>query len=230
MNVLTEIPVRVELHLHTSASIDSLVGIEKLLQHCEKIGIDRVAITDHNVIEAALEAKALAPERVIVGEEIETTQGELIGYFMTEWVPPALEPLETISRLRAQGAVISVPHPFDTARGPRWQEADLLAVIPHVDAIETFNARCLSNGPNERAAAFAREHGLLKTVGSDAHSLYEVGRASLMMQGFNDAESFKTALRDAEPMTNLSPVFVHFFSRFAVFKKTLKKVLHSNNR
>jgi len=87
-----------------------------------------VAITDHNQIEGALRAKSLAPELVIVGEEIETTQGELIGYFMTEWVPAGLDSMETIKRLRAQGAVISVPHPFDTVRSQHWTEADLLAI------------------------------------------------------------------------------------------------------
>lgn len=225
MNVLAKSPVRVELHVHTHVSKDSLVQVKKLLNHCEKIHLDRVAITDHNAITGALEAKALAPERVIVGEEIETTQGELIGYFMTEWVPPGLEPMEVINRLRKQGAVISVPHPFDAVRGQYWSEEDLTAIVPYIDAIEIFNSRCLSNAPNERAATFAREHGLPGTVGSDAHSLYEVGRASLIMQDFIDGEGFRAALKNAESMTNLSPIFVHLFSRFAVLYKKLASTL-----
>ena len=104
MTAMPQEVVRVELHLHTRASKDSLVQIEDLLKRCDQIGIDRVAITDHNVIENALKAKAMAPDRVIVGEEIETTRGELLGYFMTEHVPPGLEPLAAIARLRAQGA------------------------------------------------------------------------------------------------------------------------------
>lgn len=215
--------VHVELHMHTCASKDSLVSVRKLLAHCQQKGIDRIAVTDHDTIEGALEAKSLDPERVIVGEEIATTQGELLGYFMSEWVPPNLEPLEAIERLRAQGAVISAAHPLDRTRNHHWKENDLAAIAPHLDAIETFNARCLSNAPNERAVQFAREHNLLETVGSDAHSLYEVGQATLWMPDFRDAATFKAALKQAEKNLRLSPLFVHLFSRFAVFMKRLDK-------
>ena len=213
----TEGWLRVELHLHTCASKDSLVQPEKLLDHCQKEGIDRVAITDHNEISGALAAKALAPDRVIVGEEIHTTQGELLGYFMTEHIPGGLDPNETIRRLREQGAVISVSHPFDKTRGPQWTFDQLMAIIPHVDAIESFNARCLTNQPNKQAAAFAQQHGLLETVGSDAHSYKEVGRASLRMPPFSNAAEFLTALKTAQQHVRLSSWFVHFYSRYAAF-------------
>ncbi len=216
--------VRVELHLHTCSSNDSLVQPEKLLDHCQQVGIDQIAITDHNEIKGALAAKALAPERVIVGEEIHTTQGELLGYFMTEFVPGNLEPIETIQRLRAQGAVISVPHPFDKTRDPQWTLDQLMAIIPLVDAIETFNARCLTNKPNIQAAAFASEHGLLETVGSDAHTLKEVGRASLNMPPFTDAPSFLHALRVAQFHTQLSSWFVHLFSRYAALYQRMTSI------
>lgn len=206
---------RVELHQHTCASKDCLIQPQKLLDHCERVGIDLVAITDHNSIAGALAAKAIAPERVIVSEEIETTQGELLGYFMTELIPGGLEPIEAIQRLRAQGAVVSVSHPFDQTRGPKWTYDQLMAITPLVDAIETFNARCLTNKPNEKAARFAREQGLLGTVGSDAHSLYEVGRAALNMPTFNKAAGFLEALKTAQLHTRLSPWFVHLFSRYA---------------
>ena len=224
---MTAIPqevVRVELHLHTRASKDSLVQIEDLLKRCDQIGIDRVAITDHNVIENAFKAKAMAPDRVIVGEEIETTRGELLGYFMTEHVPPGLEPLAAIARLRAQGALISVAHPFDSTRTQHWDADELLAIAPYVDAIESFNARCLSNKPNQAAGTFAKKHGLLETVGSDAHSLWEVGRAYLTLPEFTDAAGFKAGLVNAKKNTQLSPFFVHFFSRYAVFRKKLSRI------
>lgn len=216
--------VRVELHLHTRISKDSLVKIEELLERCDRIGIDHVAITDHNQIENALKAKAMAPDRVIVGEEIETTQGELIGYFMTEQVPPGLEPMAAIDRLRKQGALISVAHPLDTTRTQHWDEEELLAIAPYVDAIESFNARCLTNKPNQAAETFAQKHGLLETVGSDAHSLWEVGRAYLTLPEFDDAAEFKAGLVKAEKTTRLSPFFVHLFSRYAVLHKKLSKI------
>ncbi len=213
--------LRVELHMHTRFSKDSLVRIPRLLEHCKKIGLDRIAITDHNSIDGALRAKQLAPDQVIVGEEIETTQGELLGYFLEEWVPPGLEPLDAIRRLKAQGAVISLAHPFDTTRSQHWSKESLTAILPHIDAIETFNARCLTNVPNQNAAIFARKNALLETVGSDAHSLWEVGRATMQMSMFNDAASFRESLKTALQFTRLSPAVVHLFSRYAVFYKKL---------
>ena len=219
----TRLWLRVELHVHTAASTDSLVSPQKLIEYCQQIGIDRVAVTDHNSIDGALKAHALAPERVIVGEEIETTQGELLGYFMTEHVPPGLEPMEAIHRLRAQGAVISVAHPFDRVRGAQWTAEGLLSIAPHVDAIEVFNARCLGNHPNQQAANFARTQALLTTVGSDAHSLVEIGQASLYMPPFEDARGFISALQYALPRTRLSPTYVHLFSTYAKLVKRLRK-------
>lgn len=209
----------VDLHMHTLGSGDCLVKVERLLKHCRRIGLDKIAITDHNSIEQAQMANAMAPDRVIVGEEIETTQGEMLGYFLTEWVPPGLTPMETITRLREQNAVISVAHPFDRQRSSRWSNDQLMEILPHIDAIETFNARCLVSKPNNLAAEFAREHSLLETAGSDAHSIFEVGRAGLELPDFADRDGFIAALNKAKVVGKLSPAYVHLFSRFAALVK-----------
>lgn len=211
--------VRVELHLHTCYSKDSLVQLKDLIRRCEALGIDRFAVTDHNEIEGALAAQVLAPEKVIVGEEIETTEGELIAYYLTEKVPAGLTPMAAIERLQAQGAVISVAHPFDTIRGATWQPDTLDSIAPHLDAVETFNARCLRRSFNREADAFAREHDLAGMVGSDAHSLRELGQATLVMPDFNGPETFKAALGEAQADTTLSPFWVHILSRWAAFRK-----------
>ncbi|HLA97526.1 MAG TPA: PHP domain-containing protein, partial [Anaerolineales bacterium] len=178
---------KVELHCHTSYSKDSLAPPAKLLRACRSKGIDRLAVTDHNTIQGALAARELDPERVIVGEEIMTQGGELLAFFVREHVPPGLPPEETIARLRLQGAFISVAHPFDNLRKGHWRLPDLLAILPLVDAIETFNARCVRPVANRHAQAFAREHNLASTVGSDAHTPGELGAAFLWMPEFNDA-------------------------------------------
>lgn len=223
MNHTTDQRIRVELHVHTRLSKDSLADPEKILARCETLGIERIAITDHNEIDAALALHARAPERVIVGEEVETTRGELLGYFMSERVPGGLDPLEAIARLKAQGAVISVPHPLDTPRSTHWEVEELEKIVPYVDAIEVFNARCLSNIYNQRALAFAKKNGLLQTAGSDAHSLLELGRATILMPQFDDAESFRVALRESDIDGKRSSSLVHFFSRYAVFVKYLRR-------
>jgi len=204
--------------------MDSLVSVDRYLNRCKKLGIDKIAITDHNEIKGAFKARKIAPDMVIVGEEIQTTRGELLGYFMKEWVPPGLDPKETIQRLRDQGAVISIPHPFDPFRSKDWEPGDLESLVPLVDAVESFNARCLENKSNLDAAFFAIKHGLLMTAGSDAHTLDELGAATLFMPDFNDGESFKLGLSQAEHLTELSPFYTHFFSSFAKIIKKVKQV------
>ena len=213
--------LRVETHCHTIYSKDCLVRPETLLKACQKKGIDRVVVTDHNTTRGAFAAYQLDPQRVIIGEEILTTKGELLAAFMSEEIPSGLTPEETISRLRDQGAFISVSHPFDILRRGHWQEEDLLDIAPLVDAIEVFNSRCMSPDFNRQASEFAAQHNLLGTVGSDAHGAYELGRAAMLLPGFEDAESLKKVMPQVKYETRLSSPFVRFTSRYAVLYKEL---------
>jgi predicted metal-dependent phosphoesterase TrpH len=215
--------LRVETHCHTIYSKDSLVKPEDLLKACEKKGIDRVVISDHNTTRGAFETQKLDPQRVIIGEEILTTKGELLAAYMTEEIPAGLTPSETIARLRDQGAFISVSHPFDILRRGHWQEEDLLEIAPLVDAIEVFNARCMSPDFNRQASEFAEQHNLLGTVGSDAHGAYELGRAAMLLPDFEDAKSLKAVLPQVKFETRLSSPFVRFTSRYAVLYKEIFK-------
>jgi predicted metal-dependent phosphoesterase TrpH len=212
----------VELHSHTLWSKDCVVPFERIIDLCRKRGLNCIAITDHNTADSALTLQKLAPELVIAGEEIMTTQGELLGYFMQETIPAGLTPDETISRLRDQGAVISVSHPFDRLRKGAWQEADLRRIIEKVDAIETFNSRCMFPQDNVKAQQFATEYQLLGTVGSDAHTAIEYGRAYMQMRPFdNDPEDFLDALRSARSVNRLSSWLVHAGSTTAKWSKKL---------
>ena len=183
--------------------------------------INRLAVTDHNTLAGALEMRALAPELVIVGEEVMTSQGELLAYFLRETVPPGLTPVETITRLRAQGAAISVSHPFDRLRHGAWQADDLAAIIELVDAIEVFNSRCIYPEDNARALAFAHEHGTLGTVGSDAHSHRELGRSVLKMPLAGTPADLIAGFGTGERVTRLSSPAIHFTSRWAKLRKRL---------
>lgn len=211
--------LNIEFHCHTVYSKDCLVTPERLLAACRRKKLDRVIVTDHNTIDGALAARALDPGRVVVGEEIMTEDGELLAAFVQEWVPPGLPPLEAIARLHDQGAFISVSHPFDRYRNGAWSLERLLAIAQYVDAIETFNARCIHAEDNQQAEAFAREHGLPGTTGSDAHVTFELGRARLLLPEFHDAESLRAALRQARTVARLSPAWIHITSRYAVWKK-----------
>jgi predicted metal-dependent phosphoesterase TrpH len=215
--------LRTEFHCHTIFSKDSLTQPEKLVETCKKKGIDRVVVTDHNTIEGALRCKEIDPERVIVGEEIMTTEGELLAAYVREEVPPGLVPKEAIQHLREQNAFISVSHPFDSHRSGHWEEENLLQILPFVDAIETFNSRCMLPRFNFRAQDFAVEHDIPGTYGSDAHAAFELGRGTLLVPPYHDAESLKSSLKDAVvPKIILGTPFVHFTSRWAVWWKKIR--------
>jgi hypothetical protein len=220
---MTDRPPRltVELHCHTCYSTDSLLTPAALLEAARRKSIDRVVITDHNTTRGAQIAAALDPQRVIIGEEILTTKGELLAFFVCEEVPAGLGATEAIERLRRQGAVISVSHPFDSIRHGSWSEADLRAILPLVDALEIFNARTWSRTPNDRAARLAAEAGLPGTAGSDAHTAFELGRSGMRLAPFGDAAELLASIRSGEVINRLSPPWVHLYSRYATWRKKL---------
>jgi predicted metal-dependent phosphoesterase TrpH len=214
---------KVDLHTHSRFSSDGLMSPEELIRRAKRAGLTRLAVTDHNTIAGALVAKQLDPEFIIVGEEIKTTAGELLAYFVTQEIPRGLTPAETIARLRDQGAIISVAHPFDRVRTGAWKLADLERIIPLVDALEGFNARCLFAEDNELAAQFARESHLLQTAGSDCHEGVEVGRAGVELPPFHDALTFLDSLREAQRFGGLSPWWVHLGSSYAKWTRKLSR-------
>jgi len=213
----------VEFHCHTIFSKDSLTAPRKLVNTCRRRGIDRVIITDHNTIKGALAAQTLDPELVIVGEEIMTTRGEILAAFVKEEIPPLLTPQETILRLKDQGAFISVSHPFDKLRSGGWKEEDLLEILPLVDAIEVFNSRCMNPDFNRQARAFAEEHNIPGTVGSDAHAAFELGRSLLLLGQFEGPEEMRKVIRKGIPKVKWSPPWVHLSSRYASVYKAVTK-------
>ncbi len=214
----------VELHSHSSASYDSRLKPGDIVSACREKGIAKLALTDHHSIRGALELRAVAPELVIVGEEVMTTQGELLAYFVEKEVPRGLSAQEAIARLKAQGAVISVPHPFDRWRSGAWREADLIAILPWVDAIEVFNSRCVFPADNARALTLAQQHGKLCSVGSDAHYRAELGHAVLKMPHLpNTAAELLAGLAQAEAICRPSSPFVHTFNMFAWTKREITR-------
>jgi hypothetical protein len=201
--------IRAEFHCHTIYSHDSSNRIPQLLRAAKERGIGRLAITDHNSIQGALIAKELEPELVVIGEEILTDRGELLGYFLSDEIPRRLSPMQTIERLIKQGAFIVVPHVFDHRRHG-WRKEDLEEILPHVDALEVFNARCLNPRTNQLGKAFAEERGFAMTAGSDAHSLVELGLASVWLPVFNNPEELREALKEARIDARLLSPLDHF--------------------
>ncbi|MGD0806969.1 MAG: PHP domain-containing protein [Anaerolineales bacterium] len=213
--------LRADFHAHTVYSSDGSTDIPKFIAAARRAGLDRVAVTDHNTLRGALEAAALAPDLIIPGEEIMTTEGELLGYYLQKEIPRGLTPEAAIAQLRDQGAAISVSHPFDRLRHGAWKVDALRRILPLVDAIEGFNARCLFAEDNRRADLFARGNKIPATAGSDAHTAFELGAAGLEVPPFQDPATLRAALPQAMVFGRLSPWWVHFFSRFAKWRKVV---------
>ncbi|PSP82209.1 phosphoesterase [Halobacteriales archaeon QS_1_68_17] len=169
----------VELHTHSSLSYDGRDPVERLLERAATVGLDALAVTDHDEISASLAAVDLAPEyglTGIPGMEVTSEAGHVLALGVREAVPAGLPFGETLDRIRAQGGIAVIPHPFQESR------SGVIANITReelatADAIEVYNSRLLTGRANRQAERFARSRGLPMTAGSDAHICEMVGRA-----------------------------------------------------
>lgn len=211
--------VRVDMHLHTRASFDSLNDPDAVVETAAARGIDWVCITDHNEIDAALELKARYPDRVIVGEEVKTAERiDVIGLFIHERIPKGTPARETCERIHDQGGIVYIPHPFAGSKGGSGRF--LAEIADRIDAIEGFNARIHFRRLNERAVQWAADHDVPVGAGSDAHTLREVGRAYVDVPPFEDEPaSFLEALRAGTIHGRFSSWAVHFASTYAKIHK-----------
>ena len=195
--------IDVDLHMHTDHSYDCATPVEVLLAEASQRGLGAIAVTDHNEISGALEARAKASGiRVIVGEEVKTAeQGEVIGLFIEEKIPRGMTLQETIAEIKRQGGVVYVPHPFDRMHAvPDYEH--LLGVIDEVDAIEVFNPRVAIAEFNEEAVRFAAKYRIIAGAGSDAHVPQGLGSVRIRMRAFDGPDEFLQSLRDADIIRN----------------------------
>jgi hypothetical protein len=195
--------IDVDLHMHTDHSNDCATPVEVLLAEARARGLGAIAVTDHNEISGALDARAKANGlKVIVGEEVKTAeQGEVIGLFIEEKIPRGLTLQQTIAEIKRQGGIVYVPHPFDRMHSvPDYEH--LLAVIDDVDAIEVFNPRIAISEFNEEAVRFAAKYRIPGGAGSDAHVPQGLGSVRIRMRDFDGPEEFLESLRDADIIRN----------------------------
>jgi predicted metal-dependent phosphoesterase TrpH len=199
--------------MHTYYSYDCASAPQALVRRCEAVGLTCIAVTDHNSIEGSRAVQALAPFRVILGEEIMSTEGEITGLFLQEEIEPGLSPLETVKRIKDQSALVSVPHPFAGAGRSSLDRPAALDILAHVDIIEGFNARTMSASAVAAGKAFANEHALVRTAVSDAHTLSELGRTFTDFPEFDGTPTgFKQALAQATLTEHPAGKFVHVYS------------------
>ena len=210
--------------MHTHFSPDSEVSPERMAARCEEVGLDCIAVTDHNSIEGALAVQRIAPFMVIVGEEVRSSGGEITGLFLKEPVPRGLSPTETARKIKEQGGLVSIPHPFDRFRRGVIGQRALDEVLPYIDIVEAFNSRNNLSSDDRKAEEFAREHGLLTSGVSDAHTTMELGRTYVEMPEFDGTpDGFKRALAEGTIVGRRMPPLIHVLTTLTKLKKRLAR-------
>jgi predicted metal-dependent phosphoesterase TrpH len=193
--------IDVDLHMHTDHSGDCVTPVDVLLATARDRKLGAIAVTDHNEVSGALDARAKAAEygvKVIVGEEVKTAdQGEVIGLFIEEKIPRGMTLEETIAEIRRQGGLVYVPHPFDRMHSvPDYEH--MLAVVGDIDAVEVFNPRIAIPAFNEEAVRFAAKYRIVGGAGSDSHVAQGLGSVRISMRDFDGPDEFLESLRDAD--------------------------------
>ena len=233
--------INVDLHVHTCYSFDATTSLDDVIAACRRASIDCVAITDHDTIRGALRMRNDGRLRVIVGQEVLTTHGELIGLFLEQEVRNWLSPMETIESIKRQGGLVVIPHPLLRMPFPRTTSVGtgegiqfipslevqkrnpLLSpeVVAAADIIEVMNARSPFKSTWEGVGRFAHARGLPCSAGSDAHTPGEIGAAYVEMEDFSDAQSFLRALAGGRLQGTRTNPLVHVISTLAKLRRRL---------
>jgi len=194
--------IDVDLHMHTDHSPDCATPAELLLETAKERGLGAIAITDHNEISGAMEAKQIADRiggiKVILAEEVKTAhQGEVIGLFLSERIERGMSMKETIAEIRRQGGLVYVPHPFDRLHSvPDYEH--LIEIVDDIDILEVFNPRVAFSAFNEEAVRFARKYSIVPGAGSDSHVVQGLGSVKIRLRDFEGPEEFLESMRDAD--------------------------------
>jgi predicted metal-dependent phosphoesterase TrpH len=215
--------LKADLHIHTNHSPDSIITPEKLVERCLERGINCVAVAEHNNIDGALAVQRIAPFKVIVAEEVKTSEGEIIGLFLKEHVPPGLSPEETVRRIKEQDSLVCLPHPFDRLRREPLRKGARERILQEIDVIEAFNSRTTFAADNAHARRLAQELDLPMSAGSDAHSPGEIGNAYVEMPDFETPQQFLEALRQGKIVGRRSVSLVHLISSWAKLRRRISR-------
>ncbi len=218
--------LRLELHAHTHASPDCGLSPTRLIELLQERGIQALAVTDHNTMAGAFEMVRVSPLPTILAEEIKSTAGDIIGLFLEEEIPRDMSPRDTVGAIKDQGGLVLLPHPFDSLRRSALREATD-DIREHIDILEVFNGRTLRERDNRTAQDYARDHGLVASVGSDSHLAREVGVSWQLIKPWSGPEEFLDNLRKAELHMELAPAWVHAGSSLHAYATKFRKRLNT---
>jgi len=184
---------RIDMHVHTAASFDSDSEPEAVFRRCRRLGLDPVFVTDHDTLDAALRLREAHPGSVVVGQEVTTTVGEVIGLFLESSIPRGLDPLAAVGEIKAQGGLVYLEHPTDRSRRSLSTES-IEQIADSIDVVEVHNSRSGSLA-NKQAEDLCAVLGSAAGAGSDAHRVEEIGSVYVELPDFNSPAGLLTALR-----------------------------------
>jgi predicted metal-dependent phosphoesterase TrpH len=197
--------IAIDLHTHSLASPDGALSVDDYPRMLESGGLDYIAITDHNTVDYALRVQAELGKRIIVGEEIRTSEGEIIGLYLTKTVPRGLSAAETVRAIRRQGGLVCIPHPFETVRsGIAIQTLNNIA--DDIDMIEVHNGRAIFQNRSKRAYAWAAIHGSCGVANSDSHGYSGWGRTYTIIEAAPTKATLLKLLQNSQYITGFPGV------------------------
>jgi predicted metal-dependent phosphoesterase TrpH len=220
-----------DFHTHDRFSRDSILSEDKFIRVALDRGLTHVAVTNHNNVEGAIAVRdrvaALGVDdriTVILGEEVSTSDGEVVGLFLQRTIPRGLTADETADEIHAQGGLVSIPHPFDPFRPSHIRRLPLekLARAGKIDMLEVFNSRVTFSRHNEQAAEFAARHGIPGIACSDSHSAFEVAMSFNALPAFENADELREGLAENEWHGSRSTVLIHLTTRWAVWSNIVR--------
>lgn len=195
--------------------MDCSTPLERIIERCQELEINCIAIADHGTVEGALKLKDIAPFTVIVAEEVLTPHGEIMGMFLKETIPSGHSVEWTIAQIRAQGGLVCIPHPFDRIRNSALDHETLERIVKDIDVLEAFNSRSPLLSSSAKTKAFAKEHSIAQSAGSDAHTPAEIGNAYVEMPEFTGRDDFIKALAQGKVFGQRTNPLRHFNSTLA---------------
>jgi predicted metal-dependent phosphoesterase TrpH len=220
-----------DFHIHNRFSRDSILSEDKFIRLALERGLTHVAVTNHNNVEGAMAVRdrvaALGVDdrlTVILGEEVSTSDGEVVGLFLQRTIPRGLTADQTADEIHAQGGLVSIPHPFDPLRASHIRRMPLekLAAAGKIDMIEVFNSRVTFSRHNQEAAEFAARHGIPGIACSDSHSGFEVAMSFNALPAFGTADELREGLTENEWHGNRSTMLIHLTTRYAVWSNIVR--------
>lgn len=217
---------KVDLHTHSVASYDGGVTTDQYERAIDSDLLDCIAITDHGRIDFALDLQQKLGDHIIVGEEIMTTAGEVIGLFLREPIMSGLTPLETIEHIRAQGGLVYIPHPFETVR-KGLHPATLEELAGYVDIMEICNGRAFFQNRSEQAVVWARLNHKLGAASSDAHGFRGLGKTYTTLSALPTRDNLLKLLASGTPMTDRPGLRALLYPKYHRLRKKLRGDKHS---